>query len=349
MSGAEELLDRRPASRRPAPGWLVLGGVLLALAGLIVVVQLDRHAGTRHPGAVASSMAPAALVPSATIYVAQSAPVAELDHTVFAVAGGDLLAARLDSALVITVPLPVPSADYVLLADAPRHRLWLVQRDSLRIDVYSSSGVAQSSLTIGGEVDGVTLLDGELYVAGPAGVRRIVLAGAALRTRPSGVPPGELIAADPARNRLLFVDHVGALPAVRAQQPRLATPEGTGALPLNTTALIVAGANVWVAGFDGANDTVLERLDPGTLRPIRHSPLEQLLPGVIVVGADAHVLLVRDITGGDGLWCVDARSGAVRQSWPAVPGAVALGPDGAYAITSSDRPPRLLTDSRCPR
>lgn len=272
----------------------------------------------------------------------------ELDGQVFVVLTRMLLITGIDGRSALTVPLPHPDSAYDVLADPARHRVWLVQRDPLRVDVYRSTGRLDRSLEVGGTADGVALLDGDLYVAGSAGVRRIALTGSGLHAAPAGVRPGELIIADAARHRLLFVDHAGAQTSVRAQLPQHARPDGRGGLPVNTTDLVAAGTQIWAAGYDATNAAVLERLDPGTLRPAVHSVLEHRLPGVLVVAANARELLVRNVAGGEGLWCVDARSGVVDQSWPGLPGAVAVGPDGSYLIAATDQAPRRLTDAACP-
>jgi hypothetical protein len=215
----------------------------------------------------------------------------------------------------------------------------LVDSDATR------SPAQQADFRISAQLAGGALLDGRFYVTTDRGVGSLNDQDGSVSWTP--VRGGWSVTADPTRHRLLLVDLDGDHASVRAQRPSDPRPEAQATLPFSKGWVVVAGDQIWAAGY-GDHGAVLDRLDPKTLRVVARSPVAaQLGPGAIVVGAGLQALLVRSGSGGDGLWCVDAHTGGLAATWSSVPGGVALGLDGGYQIASTTGPPQLLTGNIC--
>lgn len=352
----EELLDVGPP-RRPRRRMLVavvVAGTVLLVAGILAsVLRGGGHAA--HPGAQLTHpefvTGPAVVVTpglSVSVDIPSSAPAVEVDGTVVAAAGGRLWWQLLDGTL--SSSSDIDEADgYSLVADPAQHRVWaLLNRSRPEIVVASSTGPARQFTFDMPGLAGAAVLDGQLYVTTDTGVSGVDTAGFGYSTRATPVRGGWGIAADPSRHRLLLMDSTGGQATLRAQRPTDARPEAQAALPIGKGSVVVVGGDIWAAGY-GTDGAVLARLDPASLRVVAVSPAaDELGPGAEVVGVGRHVLLVRSGGGGDGLWCVDARSGAIDEKWSSVPGAVAAGPDGGYELTGTRDAPKLLTGGRCP-
>lgn len=297
------------------------------------------------PGPIVASL-PATQV----ITVPTGSPAVEVDGNVFAVFGGALFTVRPDGSF--RTDNAIDDAPYQLIGDPARHRVWLVTLTPGDFDVRWVDS-RRPGAQIGGDVPGMklseaALLDGTLYGLGTDGVVYRLTAqnnGAGSESTPMRDAFG--LTADPQRNRLLIIGLRGAYATVRAQSPSAPKPTATARLPFGKGDVVVVGSQIWAAGY-GDHGAVLAQLDPGTLRVLRHSPVEsQLGPGAQIAAVGKRVLFVRGGSGGYGLWCVDANTGTVVESWSNAPGAVATGPDGAYLLRSAGMPPQLLTGGLC--
>ena len=208
-------------------------------------------------------------------------------------------------------------------------------------------------LHIEGQVAGIDQLNGELYLSASSGVVGIAGPRASGLLDWTPLRGGRAIAADRTRNRLLLLDEDGATVRVRAESPDLTRSGISAILPFLTGSFVIVNGRIWAGGSD-ERGAVLVRLDPRTLRPIRHSDIVgRLGSGVVFAAAGARSFLIRDVSGGAGLWCVDADSGVVLHSWPSVAGPVVINvrPGAAvnpiYAVPSGSTPVRLESGS-CP-
>jgi hypothetical protein len=105
---------------------------------------------------------------------------------------------------------------------------------------------------------------------------------------------------------------------------------------------------IWVGGY-AQSGAVLERLDPRTFRPIARSPAQaRFNPGTSLVGAGSRVLWVLSGGGGPFLWCVDAATGDVAQTFTMPMGVNGVASDRSGAVVASDGGPVELVLSGCP-
>jgi hypothetical protein len=266
---------------------------------------------------------------------------------IFALQAGALLRASITSPGAVTAVAAATSGDgddYQLLADAAQSRLWLVRRQtpSVLIAAFDSRSLRPlGEVSRPGRATGAALLDGRLYVATDQGLITLSTPlGGDLRSFASAQP--QVIAADPSRHRLVVLTEgtPAKVTILGVGQPSAAAPFGKGDL-------VVVDGQIWAGGY-GSHGAVLVQLDPSTLRPGRHSPLESRLgPGAELVGAGAHDFLVRSGGGGDALWCVDAHSGVVVHSWSQLPGPVALSPYGVFSLADTASSPMRFDSGAC--
>jgi hypothetical protein len=356
----EEVLDTSP--RRPdRRNGLVAPGVALLVAA-VVAVLVAQHLAAGKPRAVATTQAPTlAVAPPAPFPVADSGPPPALmiGSTLYMVRDGSLIAHRTDSIAETSVTVG-DAADtggsYLLAADPKRSRIWVVKSLPARILVYGYDlpGLRESRrLHIEGQVAGIDELNGELYISASSGVVGIAGPRASGLLDWTPLRGGRAIAADGTRNRLLLLDEDGTAVRVRAESPDLTRSGISADLPFLTGSFAVVNGRIWAGGSD-ARGAVLVRLDPRTLRPIRHSDIVgRLGSGVAFAAAGTRSFLIRDVSGGAGLWCIDADSGKILHSWAAVAGPVVINvrPGAArnaiYAVPTGSTPVQLEAGN-CP-
>lgn len=331
---------------------------LLVAAGLVAWRVAASSSGHRSAAPTPSPSGPyfvpgpivESLPASQMITVPTGSPAVEVDGNVFAVFGGALFTLRPDGSYL--TDQTIDDAPYQLIADPARHRVWLVTLTPGDFDVRwvdsRHPGAQFGSNVPGLRLSEAALLGGTLYGLGTDGVvYRLTVQknGAGFDSTPVRDASG--LTADPQRDLLLITGLRGVDATVRALSPFDPKPAVTARLPFGKGEVVVVGAQIWAAGY-GDHGAVLAQLDPGTLRVLRHSPVEsQLGPGAQIAAVGKQVLFVRAGSGGDGLWCVDANTGAVLESWPDAAGAVATGPDGAYLLQSAGTGPQLITGGLC--
>ncbi len=147
------------------------------------------------------------------------------------------------------------------------------------------------------------------------------------------------IIADPARHRVIAMDR-GYPTDMWSYRPGDGPQESHTQLRLADGTVQVAGDRIWVGGHQD-EQPVLWRLDPSSFAPV----VMVRLPGgsrtrVVVVAAGSRVLWLRTSDDQDGLYCADARRGAILQTWAArgtvasVAGlAYVASPDGVSALS----------------
>jgi hypothetical protein len=354
----EEVLEtgRPPSSRRTGVTWLAGALVLVAVAALLVAAH---RRPARHPQAAPTTSPVVPVQPLPFPVPDQGAPPAlMLGSTLYMVRDGRLIAHRADTIAEMSVTVgdaAETGGSYLLAADLRRSRVWVVKSLPARILIYEFVVPALRevhSWHIEGQMAGLDELNGELYLSATAGVVGI----SARRTGLLDWTPlrgGRAIVADGLRNRLLLLDQNGASVRIRAESPDLTQPGTSASLPFLTGSFLVVAGHIWAAGR-GVRGAVLVRLDPRTLRPIRHSAAERPLgAGAVFVAAGARSFLVRERVGGRGLWCVDATTGKVLQAWPTVPGPVVIGTqprpgrNPIYGVPSGSTPV-ALDAGNCP-
>lgn len=356
----DELLSsgREPRNRR---GRIVTATAVLALAALGVVLLIVQYS---ERSARVAAPAPSTRAPSTTAVppppppARDEAAVAMIGQFLYIVRDGNLYMEDAISPVRAQVNIgqsPRPGAQYLLVADAASRRIWVVQSLSRAVTVYEydpASLVEISVIDIEGDVADAAVLLGDLYLSTDIGVMRFSGPSSG-RFNVTPVRGAQAVAADPSRRRLVLLDVNGRFPRVRAQRPAESEPIVDAKALFVKGGLAVVDGQIWAGGY-GIDGAVLVRLDPRTLRPAAHSPLERRLgAGAQIVSAGIHDLLVRGGAGGDALWCVDARSGAAVQSWRHATGPVVLPQElddqreaRAYSVPAGTTP-RVLPRGGC--
>ncbi len=330
----EELLATGPGfgSRRRT---VLIVAVLLVIAGLTVGLMVSSH--NDHPRSKASPQ-PALPVASGITPTgptgtggSDAAPAVLMNGFVYVVRDGLLYMHALTRPLInetVVGPFRRPDASYIVVGDAAHGRIWVVQSlvGSWTAYEYASGTLDPiDSRTAKGNATGAAVLAGDLYIDTNVGVVRMIGPGAS-RLDATAMRGGRAIAADPIRGRLLLLDLDGSAAQVRAERPGALRPLLVAApsAVIAKGSLAVVGGRIWAAGF-GERGAVLIQLDPRTLRPLGSSPIEaEAGPGAVIVASGRQDFLVRSGDGRDNLWCVDARDGAVRQTWTDVAGPALL-------------------------
>jgi hypothetical protein len=367
MPGVEFLPERpdAPDAGRPDRGrdrgrttrWLIPFGIaLVALAG--VVIGLNHDSSTPHAAAAPSSV-PAA--PSLTLRAplvvgdGLGMPLAvtrdpALDVAVTGSTSWVLTArtvhrvAQFGGQAAVAVPgraLPdSTTAAARLIPDVPGGVIWVVEEGvrggrAIAYDLASLRVVRDVAI---GSVVGAAALDGHLYLT--TGNRLLDIAPGEPPLVAARMPTllGPVVA-DTARGRLLMSDYgrdTHIWPITPGPRPHVGHPV---TVRVTKASLGTAQGAIWLAGYDtGAG--VLMRLDPRTLQPALHSPLDPLLyPGATIAASGTRVIWVRD---GSELRCVDPSSGGQLQTW-IVDGPVASGGGTALVGTPFGAVPLQLS------
>jgi hypothetical protein len=217
-----------------------------------------------------------------------------------------------------------------------------------------ASGVAQAYDARTGRIDFGARVS--TFTAAAAMQHRLFLAvgldlielgpGTAPRRILSARAPITLLVADPVRGRLIASYQSGPS-ELQSIVPRA---RGTARLGRQVTirsveATIVAAAGaIWLAGFS-TGDGVLMRLDPRTLRPVVRPSFNALFgSGAELVAGGASSIWVRGSDTGNQLFCLDAATGRLMQSW-LLGGSIAS--TGHHAVLGSTFGPLLLDLGRC--
>jgi hypothetical protein len=353
--GMGEFLDTglRPWDRRRRVVALAIG--LVAVTAIAVPAVQHRRAAHRFAAPSPSPSLSLPVVPAPARQVG-APPALLIGSTLYMVRDGRLVARPSGAGMTSSAGVGDPAltgASYLLAADPSRSRMWVVQSVPARILIYAFDLVTLHEvrrLHIEGEVAGADVLRGGLYISTDVGVVGITGARSGLLDW-TPLRGGRAIVADRSRGRLLLLDEDGASARVRAESPDLAGPSSSATLPFVTGGLVIVAGQIW-AGGAGPDGAVLVRLDPRTLRPVAHSPVEEELGSAAVfAAAGQHSFLVRSTHGGAEMWCVDAVTGAVRQNWPDVPGPAVIstraGSKAIYTIPSGTGL-RRLAPGGCP-
>jgi hypothetical protein len=267
--------------------------------------------------------------------------VAVLGRTIWVLQADGLHVARPGGA--IRIELPAALQDAQLVTDAPGQLVWLVAKG-----VAQAYDARTAQIVFGARVPtftAVTAMQRRLFLA--VGLDLIDLGpGVASRRILSTHAPITLLVADPARARLIASYQSGP------SQLQSIVPRANGTAQLGRQATIrsveativeSAGA-IWLAGYS-TGDGVLMRLDPQTLRPVRRPSFSSLFgSGAQLVGAGASSIWVRSTDTGNQLFCLDAATGQLMQSW-LLGGTVAS--TAHRAVLGSTFGPLVLDLGRC--
>ena len=356
---------REPPRRRPRRLFVLWTAAALAAAGVVLAV-VRQDPGTSAPRAAPSTTATPGLgassAPDTTPGAARLPVEGTAPNLAYAPAFGDSTAPVLDVAVSarrswVLQPGrlysaasdgPVRSAPVGsglgfrsarLLVDEPADVVWLVfgtdvgvQVDSYRASTLSFLAEVRRTAVVAG----AAALDGKLFLSTGRQLLSVTPRGSSgAATATAVTAPFRLgeISADPSRHRLLVVSAPDTSPgSILAFVPRART-ERVVATGLLDPALAVAGDGaIWLSG---GNAAVVRRLDPATLQPDRTG--RQAAAGTVatVVSAGTRVVwvLVSDQLSA-GLACVDATTGAVRQTW-SLAGPVASKQGTALVATSA--------------
>ncbi|MCU1655685.1 MAG: hypothetical protein JWO57_341 [Pseudonocardiales bacterium] len=234
-----------------------------------------------------------------------------------------------------------------MVVDPDGGRLWVVPEGSsparvLEVDPADLRPIRH--VPVAPAILDAAALDSHLYLATPVGLLDVAPSAVVpvRLTAPSG--PVDAVAADAARHRLLVLS---------APSPGLLSPVSISAVSrgrvsvhrvfgdLAKGSLASVGDDLWVGGY-GDFGTVLVRLDPRTLGPIGTTMAARGGGGATVTAGERDIWVD---TGGPGLWCVDADSGAILAQWPSASAPVSSRLGDAYVVVHGSVHSILLPES----
>lgn len=267
--------------------------------------------------------------------------VAVLGRTVWVLQADALHVARPGGTVRIQLPAALQQAQ--LITDVPGRLVWLVANGiaraydarsaqivfGARVPTFTAVAAMQRRLFIAVGLDVIGLGPG-------AGPQRIV----------STQVPITLLVADPTRERLIASYQSGPseLFAVVPRAHGPARVERSVTIRSVEATVVAAAGAIWLAGFS-TGDGVLMRLDARTLRPALRPSFDTLFgSGAQLVGAGTSSIWVRTSDTGNQLFCLDAATGRLMQSW-LLAGTVAS--SGHRAVLGSTFGPLVLDLGRC--
>jgi hypothetical protein len=342
----DELVTGRLLPRRLRPVTaVVIAAVVAAL--LVVAVATRRHHPSAAPEAPPTSPAAHHALPAAPVAAvpvpARGRPddVLTVGNVTWFVAGRSLLRTRAGGSLRRHVGAPAAAgAHRRLLFDPQTLTLWLV-------DIGGSHPAlvcAFAALTLRPvlrirwprAVTTAVPVRGSLYLADRGGLERLTTDGA--RTH-IDVPWGRRIralTADESRDRTLaIVGRPGHLRLAQLGELQLFRPVPAPAGLRAATLGVTGDGQVWLAGATPSG-ALLDRLDAGTLRPVRRSRLAAQLGrrAVLLAGGTSAVLVtgMRAVRAAPQLWCVTSGGRPVRR-WQLAATRAAMTRGHAVAIT----------------
>lgn len=344
--GEDDVLTVGP-SRRP-PAWI--RRIAYLLVGIVVVGVLAAKAH-RSPGRDGQQAAPAP-VPSQIAVGPRVADTGPLGPSALAVtiAAGRLYSLTPDALTWFgmgrgrrTSDVPIhPTLAYTdtyfrLIYDDVVDSLWVVPLGGSkpgRLLEFDTAGVdlrLLRTIRLPTTLASAAVLDGGIYLGtGDRGLLALRPGARTLTTVATSREGVGQVVADPSRNRLLYL--TDALPTrVRSWSIGHVQSKAVGTLAFTKAELVVVGGRIWAGGFSG-HGAALVGLDPGTLQPVQSAERTAgvLGPGAIIVAGGTHDFFVRSGASSEPLWCVDGRTGDVRQHWDRLVGAVAVEPAAVW-------------------
>lgn len=344
--GADEAGAPRPPKlprRGPAVRPWLLGGLVLALAavGVAVLARGDRtgsrpagqHAASRAPSVRRPAAAPASLpspadtlsIPESVVFGPQAIDVAAIGNRVAALTPTLVGIADRDGGAVTvrSAPLDITGDQRTghLFYDADFHVLWVVSLGGTSFGAYAVPQLdSLSTLVAPYDINAATVMNGQLWFTTDHGLYFV----SAPTGRPERVPGprGRLgaLTAEPALRTVLVSDY--AEPST-VRRWTTKGPLTSTRLPIAIDWLASTPGGVWALGARGDHAAV-ERLDPQSLAVSGGTAALALLGTRAQVAATYGDLLLVRGQPLDGLYCLDARSGALKQRWsgPAGPATI---------------------------
>ena len=234
-----------------------------------------------------------------------------------------------------------------LVVDQPAGLIWVVVagQNGGRVMAYQMARRDRVAEVSTPPINGAAAMDGRLYLTSDNRVLAVGTNGSITRAARLPVTLG-MVTADPARNRLLVLDHAhpaNVWPINRSSTGRLHVGRPVRVL-VYPTGLVVAGEQIWVGGFDDG-DGSLFRLDPTRLRLLPHSVDRKAFgTGALPVAGGDSVVWVRDAQGTE-MHCLDARTGRDLQDW-SIDGPVASRTGLAVVASPAGLLPLRLSECR---
>lgn len=333
----EDVVD---LGRARYPRWFVVG-VACATAA-IVGFAVQRAERPHHPRAdpgVATPMTSADIGRPVHIGTAPAVDVAVFGNRVYVLQFGRLSAIdpRTKRIVAHAAVGSVDDGDALhIAADAARNRIWVVGIgvQPAPITEFDARSLHRlRSAVWPNPIGSVTVLDGDLYFAG-GGIdvwrsgdeRPVAVAALAHEQGP--------MAADPSRHRLLLLDlgqptQIFAYSATAGVGPRVD-------LPVGKAEVVVVHGRIWLVGFAVTGGAVFAPIDATTLEEGVDTDVSvDLQLGAIPAAVGQDVVWLRNGSGTNSMWCVDAETGAVYKSWANAPGQVASAAGAAYLATGT--------------
>jgi hypothetical protein len=323
-AGSDE--DAVDLGARRVPRWANVAGGALVAAIFIGIV-----AASPHPKPGPKPSAPHAVSTADPSVVGRIGPVLQLDgaadvrdvvvhrNQLFVLRTGGVSVVEAAANRATWMPLSgaysVPAkAPTRLLFDANADRLWVLAMGAqaaqlVEFNASRTLPIRRASLNLA--VRDAAAMDGHMYLATSAGLADLAPGAAHAVALPGVHGAVSVIAADPARERILALESVASDTVVVAVSTHGAVSRRTFGHLVNGS-IAIAGDAIWVAGYDG-HHPVVARLDPLTFASVQASAVRPRGERIIVSPGTNDVW----VTGtGPGLWCIDANTGNVHQHWP---------------------------------
>jgi hypothetical protein len=331
--GDEELL----APRTQTPRWLVPAGAgLVALA--VVVGLVVKQSGHRQAAAPAvPSPTPAGPAGLGGRFVHDLAIDQQGQLYALASEPDELVAVARDGS--VRGRLIAPTAAKFVIASPTADRIWVIAPRDDHSDVFVYRASTTETITnyqVPASVAAAAALGDQLWTATDHGIFREA-------TRlPGFTGSAQVLAADPARARLLAVSASYDLIVVDSGRPRVVR-RLTEILP---ESIAVTDNAVWVVGFGRPSGQRLGRLDPRTLQVTLVGPPDPNAPQGATAQAGRETVWI-SYAYSSSVVCVDARTGRPVATFANAAGRVVSVPGTAYTVYSG-AVVRLPTTEACP-
>jgi len=234
-----------------------------------------------------------------------------------------------------------------LVLDAAANRVWVVEAPGGEIIEFDARNLHRLRTMHSKEsIRDAAALYGHLYLARSTGLADVAPGASEPRNLPGLSGYIASVAADPKRARLLALV-LGQGAAVRQVTVAGTVLDRSTPVPVGGGTLrVTTDGAIWLGGFGSSIDgAVLVRLDAKTLRPLLGSPVASRLGSSSwIEAAGDHDVWIRSGGDGDGLWCVDGRTGSILQYWPRVQGAVTSRDGAAFVLMQGLLVPLVMQD-----
>ena len=334
----------RPPRDRRRVAVLALGAAALLSAVVVAVVVTNGSKPIpKAQSAATPTVAPVEQTSTLTLPVSiafgpASVDVLAVGNRVYSLTPTLIGMAGRDGGAAVVRPAPLglsaPIGHGELVADVDHGLLWVVDIGGNAIGAYDMDHLDRLSSPVSPyPINGAVAMDEQLWFTTDHGLYTAVAGPGEPRLVPGTRHRFDSIAADRTLHRLLVVAHTSPARLVAFSTYG---PVAAVTLPISDVSSIAYpyGA-LWLSGTSESGPALL-LVDPPKLRVRGESPvIARVGSDPRIVGAFQDRVLVRGGADGHSLFCLDAYSGAVKQTWTVPLGAVTLNGTGLLVDAES--------------